>query len=450
MEYLYNDTCGTHTRIRFDMSPVPAEVSNWRDEQRAWRETAVLFDQTHHMPELFLSGPEAFQLLSDIGVNTLSGFRPGIGKQFVACNSRGQMIGECILHDLGGTYELISGKPLLNWVRFHAETGDYDVSYEMDEATWDNTTGSRRNFRFQIDGPNGGMIFDELVEGEVPTIPFFRSAMVTIAGTRVMAFRHGMAGHRGYEISGPFESQEVVRNAILKIGERYGIRAAGQKAYFTAALESGWISYPIPAIYTGEDLREYREWLPANEWEGRFDFGGSFCPADIEEYYTTPFDLSLNRVVKFDHEFIGREALEQIAQQPPRTKVALAWNTEDVLRIYASQFNDGPTFKSIRFPASDYAQMHRDLVHTPGGDVIGLSTHGGYTVNEKTVISHCIIDEEFAIPGTEVIVTWGEPNGGSRKPFVERHDQTTVRATVHAVPFANAVRDLKRSDFVRK
>lgn len=121
-----------------------------------------------------------------------------------------------------------------------------------------------------------------------------------------------------------------------------------------------------------------------------------------------------------------------------------------MLRIYASQFNDGPTFKSIRFPASDYAQMHRDLVHTPGGDVIGLSTHGGYTVNEKTVISHCIIDEEFAIPGTEVIVTWGEPNGGSRKPFVERHDQTTVRATVHAVPFANAVRDLKRSDFVRK
>ena len=30
---------------------VPAEFSNWRDEQRAWRETCVLFDQSHHMVE---------------------------------------------------------------------------------------------------------------------------------------------------------------------------------------------------------------------------------------------------------------------------------------------------------------------------------------------------------------------------------------------------------------
>jgi vanillate/3-O-methylgallate O-demethylase len=28
---------------------VAPEFSNWRDEQRAWRDTAVLFDQTHHM-----------------------------------------------------------------------------------------------------------------------------------------------------------------------------------------------------------------------------------------------------------------------------------------------------------------------------------------------------------------------------------------------------------------
>ena len=36
---------------------VPAEFTNWRREQRAWRETAVLFDQSHHMVNLFLEGP---------------------------------------------------------------------------------------------------------------------------------------------------------------------------------------------------------------------------------------------------------------------------------------------------------------------------------------------------------------------------------------------------------
>ena len=30
---------------------VPSEFQNWRDEQRAWRESAVLFDQSHHMAE---------------------------------------------------------------------------------------------------------------------------------------------------------------------------------------------------------------------------------------------------------------------------------------------------------------------------------------------------------------------------------------------------------------
>ena len=29
---------------------VASEFTNWRDEQRAWAETCVLFDQTHHMP----------------------------------------------------------------------------------------------------------------------------------------------------------------------------------------------------------------------------------------------------------------------------------------------------------------------------------------------------------------------------------------------------------------
>ena len=32
---------------------VPYEFSNWRREQRAWQNTAVLFDQSHHMVNLF-------------------------------------------------------------------------------------------------------------------------------------------------------------------------------------------------------------------------------------------------------------------------------------------------------------------------------------------------------------------------------------------------------------
>jgi vanillate/3-O-methylgallate O-demethylase len=33
---------------------VAPEFTNWRDEQRAWRETSVLYDQSHHMVNLFI------------------------------------------------------------------------------------------------------------------------------------------------------------------------------------------------------------------------------------------------------------------------------------------------------------------------------------------------------------------------------------------------------------
>ena len=67
VDYFRNDTTAPHNRNRPGPSPVPAEFTNWRDEQHAWRETAVLFDQSHHMPELFLKGPDALKLLSHIG-----------------------------------------------------------------------------------------------------------------------------------------------------------------------------------------------------------------------------------------------------------------------------------------------------------------------------------------------------------------------------------------------
>ena len=46
---------------------VPSEYSNWRDEQRAWRDTCVLFDQSHHMVEQYVEGPDALKLISHLG-----------------------------------------------------------------------------------------------------------------------------------------------------------------------------------------------------------------------------------------------------------------------------------------------------------------------------------------------------------------------------------------------
>src|SRR5262249_55664928 len=62
---------------------VPSEFTNFRREVIAWRETAVLYDQSHHMHNIFVSGPDALQLISDTGINSTAKFPVDSAKQFV-------------------------------------------------------------------------------------------------------------------------------------------------------------------------------------------------------------------------------------------------------------------------------------------------------------------------------------------------------------------------------
>ena len=53
---------------------VVPEFTNWRTEQLAWRRTAVLFDQSHHMADLNIKGPDALRLIERLAVNSVANF----------------------------------------------------------------------------------------------------------------------------------------------------------------------------------------------------------------------------------------------------------------------------------------------------------------------------------------------------------------------------------------
>src|SRR5258705_8769426 len=76
---------------------VPSEFTNWRDEQRAWRETAVLFDQSHHIAELTVKGPDALKLITHTTINNFANFTPNKAKQMVPVSYHGYGIGDRIL-----------------------------------------------------------------------------------------------------------------------------------------------------------------------------------------------------------------------------------------------------------------------------------------------------------------------------------------------------------------
>jgi vanillate/3-O-methylgallate O-demethylase len=261
---------------------------------------------------------------------------------------------------------------------------------------------------------------------------------MTIAGNRIQVLR--WPGVEGAEIFGPFEIGEEVKAAILEAGEEFGIRHVGSRTYAMNGLEQGWIPSPLPAVYTSPELRSYREWLPATSYEAVGSLGGSFYSENVEDYYLTPWDMGYGHILKFDHDFLGRSALEEKAEAPHRRKVTLAWKGDDVARVFASLFSDGRTGKYIDLPLSQYATWMYDKVLNKRGDVVGISTFCGYSWNERSMLSLGMLDETYAQPGTEVVLVWGEEGGGSRKPSVEPHVQMEIRATVGPAPYAEAMR----------
>lgn len=410
---------------------LPDEFTNWIEEQRAWRESCALFDLSYHMSDLELGGPDALEVLSDLAVNRFDDWTAGKAKQLVVCNPDGYFIGDGILTHLDDDrYLSVGPQAAHNWIEYHVETGDYDASVEV-RGRPVATGEDPKFFRYQLQGPTALDVMREATDRPLRDLPFFNYAETSIAGVDVRALRHGMAGERGFEFWGPYDRHEDVLDAVLEAGEDHGIRRVGARSYQVTAVISGWMPLPVPAIYDGEAMRDYREWLPLKR--GLISIGGSFDSDDITDYYVTPFELGYGRHIDFDREFVGREALEAHAGAQERTKVTLVWDADDVVDAYASLFRDGDTAKYMDLPTPRTAACHYDEVRKDG-ELVGVSKWMNYEYNERAMLSLALVDTDLAEPGTDVSVVWGEPEGHTN-PQVERHVRTEIGATVAPVPY---------------
>jgi vanillate/3-O-methylgallate O-demethylase len=424
---------------------VAAEFSNWRSEQWAWQHSAVLFDQSHHMVDLYINGKDALKLLSDTAINSMKGFTVNKAKQYVPTTPYGHVIGDGIIFYLAENEFVYVGRaPAANWLVYQAEVGKYDVELIYDDRSPSRPMGKpvrRISWRFQIQGPNAWPVIEKLNGGKVEQLKFFNMSTINIAGRQVRTLRHGMAGAPGLELWGPYEDKERIADAILEAGKEFGLVPVGSRAYPSNTLESGWIPSPLPGIYTGEKLKGYREWLKADSYEATGSLGGSFVSKNIEDYYVNPYELGYGPFVKFDHDFHGREALEALDPSTQRKKVTLAWNSEDMAKIYASLFEpEDKPYKFFDLPLANYASANYDRVVDAGGATVGLSMFTGYSSNEKRALSLATIDHEIPL-GTELKVVWGEENGGTKKTTVEPHKQLEVRVVVSPVPYSVTARE---------
>ncbi|MEV7694776.1 aminomethyl transferase family protein [Microbacterium sp. NPDC089189] len=424
--------------------PVAPEFTNWRDEQRSWNTTVALMDQSHHMTQLFLGGADLLPLLASISPNTFATFRPGVAKQLIAVNEAGYLIGDGILfynEDAPEGLVLIGHHILIDWVRYHVERAQAegrDVHSRL-EANSHMRQGPPTFYRYELQGPRAVEVMEDLFGGPVPEVKFFHIGDFTIGGRAVKGLRHGMAGQPGFEFFGPWEDADAVLAAILEAGAPHDIRRVGAKAYSATPLESGWVPTPFPAVFD-DDMAAYREWLPAARIGS---VAGSLVSDDIRDFYLTPYDIGLGRSVRFDHDFIGRAALEQHAAAPRRRKATLLWNADDVADVVRSQLEPGVPAKFLDFPKARYGLYQMDEVRQDGRRV-GISTDAGYIAFDQLYMSLATIDVDVP-DGAVVEVVWGEDPISAKDSVDARHRQVSIRATVAPAPYHEWARTVYRA-----
>lgn len=412
---------------------IEPEYAGWKIEQHAWYDAVTIADLSHHMSDTVIAGPDATAALAATSANNYQAFAIGQAKQFVTVAEDGNIITDGILLKESDERYVLSGVPAAqNWVMYHARKLGFDVEFTTNRETSARKDGSDPMvFRYQIQGPRAAELIERAFGGPLPETKFFHSTPVSLGGRHFRALRHGMAGQAGFEFVGDWADAAYVKDALMSAGEPLGLVHQGAWAYPTASLGSGWIPSPTPAIYTDPELQDYRSSISLFSYEGMKPLQGSFFSEDIEDYYCSPYELGYGRSISFNHDFIGRAALEKAKTDAPRTKVTLVFDRDDV----RSALGEDPGFVH---------HYWRNRVETADG-LQGLTFQTGWLDSEDTVLALTLINKEAATPGTQVEVVWGQHPGAGTAPDADL-GFPRLRATVQPCPYNEVSRTFYRQD----
>ena len=392
------------------------EYTTWLDENLSWKETAYIGDWSFLWQHRF-RGPEVLRLFSDFSVNDFSRFAVGQSKHVVHTNDAGKVIHEGILTKFADDDFVLHGRGGF-WMAYQLERSSYDVTVQQED--W---------FIYQVSGPNAIKVLAKLdrSEGYLDT-KYMWVAPVTIAGHSIWALRQGMAGEVGFELQGPRKIGDEIYAAVLDAGVEFGIRRMGSRVAYLNHLEACVPTIQtdyLPAIFEPAQqgyLQSFLASMPANSQPAYI--AGSFQAEQVSDYYRSPVELGWGKVISTGHDFLGREALLTEKASPRRVIRTLVWDADDVLDVYGSLFRDGPNYTYMEMPRDPWGYMWADRVEADGR-LIGVTTSRGYSYYFRKMLSLCPIDVEYAEPGTEVTVAWGNPGDPEKR----------IRATVAPAPY---------------
>lgn len=401
----------------------PFEFNGWRRETLSWKNGCYLHaGLSSPAGQIVYRGPDAIRFWEGISVNSYVKFPVGGAKHAVMCNDQGLITGHGVLRRNGPeeVQLFVSGM----WAAYQ----HHRTSLDVEQVILD-------NFLFQISGPTAIQVLEKATGESLWDIGFLRFRKTTIAGHEVDIMRVGMSGTLAFELHGPMALGEDVYHAVVRAGDGFGLERLGWRSYLVNHIEGGFPQLIWTFWTPANENPDYMEYMRSFDPRGAPEplITGSVDPADMRSRYRNPWEVGWEKMVRFDHDFIGRDALEREAAAPRRTIVTLAWNADDVIDIHASLMRPGEPFRQIDLPTSPPVLgmlAHADHVLN-GGRRIGISSGTVYSLHYRTVLSHCVIDIAEAEVGNEVVVEWGDHGGPIKQ----------VRARVERYPYIDLARN---------
>lgn len=314
---------------------MPVQYTSIIDEHNATRTAVGLFDVSH-MARFRFDGPNALAFIDGLVTRKVADLRPGRIRYGLVCKEDGGILDDVLTYHLQDK----SGQSY-TWMVVNAgnreKIADWINARLPEDVTF--TDHTEQTAMIAVQGPRAMALAQEIVEGDLSELKYYQGREATILSHPGLVSRTGYTGEDGVELTVPAANAIATWEALHVAAAEVGGHAVGLGARDTLRLEAAMPLY-------GHELSEE----------------------------ITPLQAGLGFAMSWDHEFIGKAALEAIDQASLPVRVGLVMQDRRVPREHYPLYS--------------------------GDEQVGEVTSGSQSPTLAAPIAMGYVSPQFAVEGT--------------------------------------------------
>ena len=276
----------------------PFAFDRWDVEEMAYYDGCSLHVGLNPFNVYKVHGNDYLKLLTCCTVNTFRTFPIGKARHVIFCDNGGKVLVDGICIRTGEE----------DYLAFNLVDPNF-LNMQMGNPFKFECENLRENYAvIQLCGIHSLEVVEQVCRQDLHDLRFMYSCEAKIDGKAVRILRTGMAGTLAYEIHTTAADAPYVYQKLLDLDKKYGVQEIGRICYVNQHCE-------------GSIFQLAEHYNIRFEMEGdKFILSGSL-PRESELQYHSPYDCGWGNLVRFDHDFMGKEALLAESQRHHNTAV---------------------------------------------------------------------------------------------------------------------------------